>query len=675
VYPFHEYVKIPSMKNALLVGLLCLVALGTALPAAAQSTVTVRLLPPQTEDFPIITAYLDVHSADGGFIHGLQPGNVTITEDGQPLPVVALTELNPGVQFVIAITPGYTFDVRDGQGISRYEYLIESMSRGSWDDEQNGLDDFSLVIAGGLEVVHTDDSAELLAAMRTFEPPHGETAPNLDVLSRAIDIATDPPPQPGMESAVLFITSPLLSDATTGLQSLAGRANQLGVRLFIWLVAPQDYFPLPGATQLRTLAEQSNGSYFAFSGNEDVPTLESYLEPLRYIYSLTYESRAASSGNHQFIVDVFVEGTQVSTSPQNFTLVVEPPEPILVSPPSQIERTYTTDEQVDPQTLTAEDLAPDEQALKVRIEFPDGYERQLERTVLMVDGLVADENLAPPFEEFTWDLSAYNQSGPHLIQVEAIDQLGLSGKSIEKTVHITVPTTTQNILTVLSRQVYLIAVLLALLLLAFLALGLVLSGRVRPRLIGRPESPRRREPFMPVKLLKSKGSMQASSTEPADVGQAGASPPVERMAPRQTIWQRLSRHLIRSRREDSPKAYASLIPLGEDQQLVLPAPFQIVADQIAIGCDPNQTALTLDEPALEPVHTRLVREGEKLRVLDGNTTAGTWVNYERIPPQGVLLEHGDLLHIGRVGFRFALREPGHQPKPVVIPLDTPDDHS
>jgi tryptophanyl-tRNA synthetase len=184
-------------------------------------------------------------------------------------------------------------------------------------------------------------------------------------------------------------------------------------------------------------------------------------------------------------------------------------------------------------------------------------------------------------------------------------------------------------------------------------------------------------PFMPVKLLKSKGSMRASSTEPADVGQAGASPPVERMpALRQTIWQRLSRHLIRSRREDSPKAYASLIPLGEDQQLVLPAPFQIVADQIAIGCDPNQTALTLDEPALEPVHTRLVREGEKLRVLDGNTTAGTWVNYERIPPQGVLLEHGDLLHIGRVGFRFALREPGHQPKPVVIlwtlPMITPD---
>jgi hypothetical protein len=79
--------------------------------------------------------------------------------------------------------------------------------------------------------------------------------------------------------------------------------------------------------------------------------------------------------------------------------------------------------------------------------------------------------IAPPFEEFTWDLSAYNQSGPHLIQVEAIDQLGLSGKSIEKTVHITVPTTTQNILTVLSRQVYLIAVLLALLLLAFLAWG------------------------------------------------------------------------------------------------------------------------------------------------------------------------------------------------------------
>lgn len=662
------------MKKTLLVGLLCLVALAIGLPAAAQSAVTVLLYPPQTEDFPIISAYLDVHRPDVGFVHDLLPGDITIIEDGIQFPALTLTELNPGAQFVIAVTPGYTFDVRDGQGISRYEYLVESMDRGGWGDGQNGMDDYSLVISGGPEIIHSEDSAELLVAMRTFEPPHGEFTPDLEVLSRAIDIATDPTPLPGMERAVLFITPPMLSDVSAGLQSLAGRANQLGVRLYIWLVAPLDYFSLPGTTQMRTLAEQSNGSYFSFSGSEDVPNLESYLEPLRYIYSLTYESRAATSGIHQILVEVSAEGTQVSANPQNFDIVVAPPNPIFVSPPTAIERTYFIDEQVDPQNLTSEELVPDEQALKIRIEFPDGYERQLTRTILMVDGVIVDENSEPPFDEFTWDLSTYHEKGQHLIQVEAIDLLGMSGKSIEKSVRITVPTTTQSILTVISRQVHLIIVLLALLLVAILVLGLVLSGRIQPRLIGRPTSTRRRDALMPVKVVRSKESLRAMSTEPtAAVREENASLTVKRK-PHQTIWQRLSARLTRSKHRDAPKAFASLIPMDEGEQSILSAPFQIVTDEINIGSDPTQTALTLDEPAVEPVHTCLVREGDKLRVLDRDTVAGTWVNYERIPSEGVLLKHGDLLHIGRVGFHFVLREPGYQPKPVVIPVDTPEIH-
>jgi pSer/pThr/pTyr-binding forkhead associated (FHA) protein len=179
---------------------------------------------------------------------------------------------------------------------------------------------------------------------------------------------------------------------------------------------------------------------------------------------------------------------------------------------------------------------------------------------------------------------------------------------------------------------------------------------------------------MPVKLLKRKGSLRALSAEPAGTAPSEALLQEPVAEPRQTIWGRWIRRFTRSERKDSPRAFASLIPLGVEEQSILPTPFLIVADKIDIGCDPERTTLTLDEPAVEPVHTHLLREGDRLRVLDANTTAGTWVNYERIPPEGVLLEHGDLLHIGRVGFHFILREPGHQPRLVVIPLDTPDDH-
>jgi hypothetical protein len=33
------------------------------------------------------------------------------------------------------------------------------------------------------------------------------------------------------------------------------------------------------------------------------------------------------------------------------------------------------------------------------------------------------------------------------------------------------------------------------------------------------------------------------------------------------------------------------------------------------------------------------------------------------------LEHGDLIHIGKIGYRFTLSKPAKVRKPVVIPLD------
>jgi len=41
-------------------------------------------------------------------------------------------------------------------------------------------------------------------------------------------------------------------------------------------------------------------------------------------------------------------------------------------------------------------------------------------------------------------------------------------------------------------------------------------------------------------------------------------------------------------------------------------------------------------------------------VADLGSEAGTWVNYAPVSAEGSQLRHGDLLHIGRVAFRFLL---------------------
>ena len=50
---------------------------------------------------------------------------------------------------------------------------------------------------------------------------------------------------------------------------------------------------------------------------------------------------------------------------------------------------------------------------------------------------------------------------------------------------------------------------------------------------------------------------------------------------------------------------------------------------------------------------RLIRQaGGEYLLRDQGSVAGTWINYERLSDDGQNLHHGDLVHLGRVAFRF-----------------------
>jgi hypothetical protein len=121
-------------------------------------------------------------------------------------------------------------------------------------------------------------------------------------------------------------------------------------------------------------------------------------------------------------------------------------------------------------------------------------------------------------------------------------------------------------------------------------------------------------------------------------------------------------------RRMAPKAYAFLHRLAEtDQSLTLP-PISLSAEEITFGRDPHQATVVLDDASVEALHARLVRlEGGNFRLSDEGSVAGTWINYSPVSGEGAALEHGDIIHIGRSGFRFTVREPQRQRKPVMTP--------
>ena len=120
--------SLPPRRVALTLIWIFILILGVANnSSSAQEGSQVRLAPIDTEDFPRMTSFLDVRTPEGEFVFGLDRQNVRIIENESQLPILEIEPLRTGVQFVLAISPGPSFDIRDVQGISRYEYLAEAL--------------------------------------------------------------------------------------------------------------------------------------------------------------------------------------------------------------------------------------------------------------------------------------------------------------------------------------------------------------------------------------------------------------------------------------------------------------------------------------------------------------------------------------------------------------------
>ena len=173
--------RVVSHLSAFLI-LLVLLTSSLSLPsssASAQSSAYAEIGVPDTSAFPNISALLDVYDASGQFVSGLKPSDVTAYEDGTPRPVQALSENPIGAQIVVVINPGPALDVRDGQGVTRYQQIQQGLGLWSQARQQADVaDDLSLVTIAGPLIAHTDASS-WLASLAAFQPNFKSTTPNI----------------------------------------------------------------------------------------------------------------------------------------------------------------------------------------------------------------------------------------------------------------------------------------------------------------------------------------------------------------------------------------------------------------------------------------------------------------------------------------------------------------
>lgn len=588
---------------------------------------------PDTTGFPTISTVLDVYDASGQFVSGLSLADVTMREDETARPVDELTEYPVGAQIVVAFNTGAALGVRDGQGITRYQKIqraIETWSRAL--DEKQG-DNLSLVSIAGLISAHSGP-LEFSAALSAFQPEFRASMPNIQALSLALDAALVPTPEVGMKRAILFVTphmaDPKLAETLTG---IGQRAREGRVRIHIWLADSELSFNDPSVALFQTLAQQTGGSFVLFD-NGALPDPETYFSPLRNAYRLTYSSKLNTSGDHTLSAEVNLDGARSASAAQVFALNVRAPNPIIAVLPEQITRRPPAD---DP--YNEELLLPVEQPIEVIFDFPDGHRRPIVSVTLFIDGQPAAANTSGALDKFTWDLSAYAESGRHTLRVEATDILNLTGSSLETPVAVQVARPPITPLILLAR--YRFAIVGAVIAIAgIILLGILASGRLRL-----PSARARRE---------KKQRYADPLTQPVAI--ASTEPPTDPL-------KRMRR--MESAAADAPACLIRLTPDGQpDPAFRIP----LLADEVSLGTDPVLASFILDETVIAPLHARILRTAGGYSISDPGSAAGTWVNYELITREGYPLNHGDRVHLGSLAYQFLVKHPPSIPEPTVIQI-------
>jgi hypothetical protein len=604
--------------------------------ASAQTSAYAEISAPDASDFPKISALLDVYDASGQFVGGLKPSAVAALEDGNPRPVQELTENPVGAQIVIGVNPGPALDVRDGEGVTRYQRVQQLL--GGWAQAlpPEAGDNLSLVTIAGPLIAHTTPEA-WLASFVAFLPDLRATTPNIKSLALSLDAALAATPQVGMKRAVLFIT-PHMEDPQleAELKTIGERALASRTRINIWMVDGEKFFAHPSALLLQSIAAQTGGSFMAFSGRETLPDPETYFAPLRRVYRLTYASSLTSGGDHTLSVDVSLGDLSVSSAPQTFSLNVQPPNPILEALPDQVTRSAPQD---DP--YNTEILVPEEQPLQIVFDFPDGHPRPIVRAALFVDGELAAENTSAPFDSFTWDLRGYTVSGQHVLKVEATDSLGLTGESLSMPITVTVIKPPSGLTTLLVR--YRFVIVWGAVALAGLVLLVILFGS-RLRLSRRKRKTTRQQYTDPL-------------TQPIAI--TSMEPPTGK-----------KKSLRRGKPNKVTDAAAWLIRLTPDGEPASVTAIPISAPELTLGTDPVQSAYILDAPSISPLHARIQQTESGYVIFDQNSIAGTWVNYEPVAREGHPLKHGDRVHFGQLMYRFELKDPPIISGPTLTPVDS-----
>ncbi|MBN1318502.1 MAG: VWA domain-containing protein, partial [Anaerolineales bacterium] len=403
-----------------------LLFMGVSLVFAQDSPADVKITWVDTSQFPQIQVYLVATSTNSNRYAGLFVDALEFFEDGsQRSPSMYDSPRGTSVTFLVdadQFAEAQWNDIR--QAIEEYVDLNEN-----WMDED--YDRTSVIVATDIgeeymplveETSYRNDvfNAFITSTGAYYTPSFKQRTPLNDLIKYTLDSMPGETSRPGMYRALVLFSGGDAGASQTTPEGVIALANEMGVPIFTIQIGQNP----GGELSMQQLANNTGGQHYVLDVEGTLIPLWQVLSSHRQQYVISYQTQIVSSGSH----NVKVQVTDSVQDSANFDITILSPEVEITFPESDAIILRTPPESSE----NPADFEPKTQSIKYHWSWPDGLERKVTTIQLRVNGAFQEQLDLTTSDDrsLVWDISNI-PAGPYSLRVDVIDELGLTGSSLE----------------------------------------------------------------------------------------------------------------------------------------------------------------------------------------------------------------------------------------------------